>query len=212
MKAAGAISAELEATTLRICAQALGLFLPRCGPSWARRVGVVGRPVWAASPGGRSPSCLLMVGDGREEPHPKARSLDGTPREGVLKGRRTRVLARPGKLPKASADPAHRFEKTFLESEAVSEPHLGAYINALEELRWVSRSSSARCPARPAGGARALEIGTRKAHAKETTLNPSKTPENSGGGERPPEMPLACPRPRCGLPEEMQRAPRLSRG
>ncbi|XP_014387105.1 PREDICTED: exocyst complex component 3-like protein 4, partial [Myotis brandtii] len=56
VKAAGAISAELEATTLRICARALGLFLPR-------------------------------------------------------------------------------FEKTFLESEAVSEPHLGAYINACEELR-----------------------------------------------------------------------------
>lgn len=56
VKAAGAISAELEATTLRICARALGLFLPR-------------------------------------------------------------------------------FEKTFLESEAVSEPHLGANINACEELR-----------------------------------------------------------------------------
>ncbi|ELK31579.1 Exocyst complex component 3-like protein 4 [Myotis davidii] len=35
----------------------------------------------------------------------------------------------------ASAYPAHRFEKTFLESEAVSEPHLGANINACEELR-----------------------------------------------------------------------------
>ncbi|XP_059541825.1 exocyst complex component 3-like protein 4 isoform X1 [Myotis daubentonii] len=56
VKAAGSISAELEATTLRICARALGLFLPR-------------------------------------------------------------------------------FEKTFLESEAVSEPHLGANINACEELR-----------------------------------------------------------------------------
>ncbi|KAG3260305.1 exocyst complex component 3 like 4 [Ictidomys tridecemlineatus] len=56
VKAAGAISAELEATTLRICARALRLFLPR-------------------------------------------------------------------------------FEKSFLESEAVSEPHLGAYINAFEELR-----------------------------------------------------------------------------
>ncbi|XP_049754651.1 exocyst complex component 3-like protein 4 isoform X1 [Elephas maximus indicus] len=56
VKAAGAISAELEATTLRICARALGLFVPR-------------------------------------------------------------------------------FEKAFLESEAVSEPHLGAYINACEEFR-----------------------------------------------------------------------------
>ncbi|XP_047395085.1 exocyst complex component 3-like protein 4 isoform X2 [Sciurus carolinensis] len=56
VKAAGAISAELEATTLRICTRALSLFLPR-------------------------------------------------------------------------------FEKSFLESEAVSEPHLGAYINACEQLR-----------------------------------------------------------------------------
>nr|XP_054305330.1 exocyst complex component 3-like protein 4 isoform X2 [Pongo pygmaeus] len=56
VKAAGAISAELEATTLRICTRALGLFVPR-------------------------------------------------------------------------------FEKAFLASEAVSEPHLGAYINACEELR-----------------------------------------------------------------------------
>lgn len=56
VKAAGAISAELEATTLRICTRALSHFLPR-------------------------------------------------------------------------------FEKSFLESEAVSEPHLGAYINTCEELR-----------------------------------------------------------------------------
>ncbi|XP_030740877.1 exocyst complex component 3-like protein 4 [Echinops telfairi] len=56
VKAARAISTELEATTLRICAQALGLFVPR-------------------------------------------------------------------------------FEKAFLESEGVSVPHLGAYINAFEELR-----------------------------------------------------------------------------
>ncbi|XP_053522101.1 exocyst complex component 3-like protein 4 isoform X2 [Artibeus jamaicensis] len=56
VKAAGAISAELEATTLRICARELGLFL-----------------------------C--------------------------------------------------RFEKAFLESGAVTEPHLGANINAFEELR-----------------------------------------------------------------------------
>ncbi|XP_059039187.1 exocyst complex component 3-like protein 4 isoform X2 [Mustela lutreola] len=56
VKVAGAISAELEATTLSICARALGLFLPR-------------------------------------------------------------------------------FAKAFLESKAVSEPHLGANINACEELR-----------------------------------------------------------------------------
>ncbi|XP_022361182.1 exocyst complex component 3-like protein 4 isoform X2 [Enhydra lutris kenyoni] len=57
VKAAGAISAELEATTQSICARALGLFLPR-------------------------------------------------------------------------------FAKAFLESKAVSEPHLGANINACEELRF----------------------------------------------------------------------------
>ncbi|XP_058147232.1 exocyst complex component 3-like protein 4 isoform X2 [Dasypus novemcinctus] len=56
VKAARAISAELEATTLRICARALGLFVPS-------------------------------------------------------------------------------LKRAFLESEAVSEPHLGAYINACEELR-----------------------------------------------------------------------------
>ncbi|XP_045416235.1 exocyst complex component 3-like protein 4 [Lemur catta] len=56
VKAGGAISAELEATTLRICARALGLFVPR-------------------------------------------------------------------------------LEKAFLESGAASEPHLGAYVNACEELR-----------------------------------------------------------------------------
>ncbi|XP_042552809.1 exocyst complex component 3-like protein 4 isoform X2 [Dipodomys spectabilis] len=56
VKAAGAISAGLEATTLRICARALGLFVPR-------------------------------------------------------------------------------LERAFLESEAVSEPQLGAYINTCEELR-----------------------------------------------------------------------------
>ncbi|XP_007951314.1 exocyst complex component 3-like protein 4 [Orycteropus afer afer] len=56
VKAAGAISGELEATTLRICARGLGCFV-------------------------------------------------------------------------------HRFEKAFLKSEAVSVPHLGAYINAYEELR-----------------------------------------------------------------------------
>lgn len=43
VKAAGAISAELEATTLRICARALGLFLPRCGRILGRG-GAGGRP------------------------------------------------------------------------------------------------------------------------------------------------------------------------
>lgn len=48
------------------------------------------------------------------------------------------VVVRPGRLLKASASPAPRFEKAFLESEAVNEPHLGANINACEELRLVS--------------------------------------------------------------------------
>ncbi|GAB5573191.1 exocyst complex component 3-like protein 4 isoform X1 [Prionailurus iriomotensis] len=70
VKAAGAISAELEATTLRICARALGLFLPR-------------------------------------------------------------------------------FEKAFLQSEAVSEPHLGASINACEELRKADAGSGCPPPGPP---------------------------------------------------------------
>lgn len=32
-----------------------------------------------------------------------------------------------------------RLERSFLESEAVNEAHLGANINSVEELRWVSR-------------------------------------------------------------------------
>ncbi|XP_070370467.1 exocyst complex component 3-like protein 4 isoform X6 [Equus asinus] len=67
VKVSGAISAELEATTLRICARALGLFVPR-------------------------------------------------------------------------------FEKVCLESELLSEPHLGANINACEELRsGCSRACSVMC-------------------------------------------------------------------
>lgn len=85
VKAARAISAELEATTLKICARELGLFVPR-------------------------------------------------------------------------------FQKAFLESEAVNEPHLGANINACEELRWVSPAPSrGAVPARPAEGARAPETGTQVA-------------------------------------------------
>lgn len=65
MKAAGAISAELEATTLRICAQALGLFVSRCGRIFAQGgVGVVAGPGygwWLSLKEG--PSCLLRVGD-----------------------------------------------------------------------------------------------------------------------------------------------------
>lgn len=60
----------------------------------------------------------------------------GTPGSQVLEfGGGGEVTAPPGVIPKASAFPAPRFEKSFLESEAVSEPHLGAYINACELLR-----------------------------------------------------------------------------
>lgn len=50
-------------------------------------------------------------------------------------GRGPEVIEQPRMIPRASAYPAPRFEKAFLLSEAVSEPHLGAYINACEELR-----------------------------------------------------------------------------
>ena len=52
VKAAGAISAELEATTLGICARALGLFLQKCGQILGRDVvGGVAR-VWTVCPWG----------------------------------------------------------------------------------------------------------------------------------------------------------------
>lgn len=116
-KAAGAISAELEATTLRICARELGLFVSRCGRILRPRGGQRG----AESRGEGGPG----------------------------------VTAWPGKLLKDSAHPAPRFEKAFLESEAVTEPHLGANINACEELRWVF-------PAAPHGGARHGRQGARE--------------------------------------------------
>lgn len=85
MKAAGAISAELEATTLRICAQALGLFVPRCGRIFAQGwVGVVAGPGcgwWLSLKEG--PSGLLRVGD----PGHVGRSLGWDPRGGVPEGR-----------------------------------------------------------------------------------------------------------------------------
>ena len=58
MKAAGAISAELEATTLGICARALGLFLHRCGR-------ILGRDVV----GGVARGWTLVV-PGEESTHP----------------------------------------------------------------------------------------------------------------------------------------------
>ena len=52
VKAAGDISAELEATTLGICARALGLFLQKCGQILGRDVvGGVAR-VWTVCPWG----------------------------------------------------------------------------------------------------------------------------------------------------------------
>lgn len=99
MKAAGAISAELEATTLQICARTFGLFVPRCG-------GARGQ-AWSATSQTGSKSLLL-------------RSRGDTARQG-----------RVSKLMRCFP----RFEKAYLESEAVTEPHLGAYINTLEELR-----------------------------------------------------------------------------
>lgn len=83
----------------------------------------------------------------------------GTQREGGPK-----VVVRPRRLPKASAYSAPRFEKAFLESKAVSEPHLGANINACEELRWVVSPvpPGGRRAAMPAGGARAQETETQR--------------------------------------------------
>lgn len=67
VKAAGAISAELEATTLRICTRALGLFLPRCGHVYPRAV--VGGVAKAVVPrGGPSLFALRPRTGEREEP------------------------------------------------------------------------------------------------------------------------------------------------
>ena len=56
VKAAGAISAELEATTLGICARALGLFLQKCGRILGRDVvGGVAR-VWTLVVPGEEPT------------------------------------------------------------------------------------------------------------------------------------------------------------
>lgn len=91
VKAARAISSELEATTLKICARELGLFVPRCG-----RILCLGGVGVAAGSGCQrrsslreGPSCLLGVGDRgtrrREEPHRKAGGLRGDSRsEGVV--------------------------------------------------------------------------------------------------------------------------------
>lgn len=143
VKAAGAVSVELKATTLQICARALRLFLPRCACilSW------LGRVEWPGN--GRWSSCLLRVRDSgtgeREEAHRKARCLGGDLRGGLTQGQ-SAARKRPLPLLKASAYPVPRFEKAFLESKAVNEPQLGANINACEELRWVSRSSAGVVP------------------------------------------------------------------
>lgn len=72
---------------------------------------------------------------------------------GDLRGGLTPGHSTTSKVPKASAYFAPRFEKAFLESMAVNEPHLGANINACEELRWVSGCK---------GGARRGQQGARE--------------------------------------------------
>ena len=80
MKAAGAISAELEATTLGICARALGLFLHRCGRILGQDVvGGVARVGRWLSLGRTHPSRYLGIRDSRQL---GGRSLEGGP--GVL--------------------------------------------------------------------------------------------------------------------------------
>ena len=130
VKAAGAISAELEATTLGICARALGLFLHRCGRILGRDVVAGVARVWT-----------LVVPEGEPFiPLPRNSRFRTTRRE--KPGGRTRGLSSQGESPRPLRTPPPRFEKAFLESGAVTEPNLCASINACEELRWV-------CPAVP---------------------------------------------------------------
>ena len=75
VKAAGAISEELEATTLGICARALGLFLHRCGRILGRDVvGGVARVGRWLSLGRTHPSRYLGIRDSRQL---GGRSLEG---------------------------------------------------------------------------------------------------------------------------------------
>ena len=112
------------------------------------------------------------------------------------------------RVPKASAYFAPRFEKAFLESKAVSEPHLGANINACEELRWASCSSAGVGGQPPAGGARAL--GTR---CQLGTVALGDFPEGLLGCS-PPLPPRRVPPPpfRAEALEGMQGVSTLSRG
>lgn len=102
VKVSGTISAELEATTLRICARALGLFVPRCGRILGQGGvgGEAGQGVGGDRPGGRS--YLLRVRDlrtgGKEEPFHQAWGLRGDLREGG-----PGAVVWPGRVPKASA-------------------------------------------------------------------------------------------------------------
>lgn len=120
---------DLRAGAWPLCAQVRSHF--RTG----RVCGVARSGCGRRSSPGKVPSCLLsqLLILGRVGAKSLILRLEvwvGTRREGGPK-----VVVRPRRLPKASAYPAPRFEKAFLESEAVSEPHLGANINACEELR-----------------------------------------------------------------------------
>lgn len=218
VKAARAISAELEATTLKICARELGLFVPRCGRILC--LGGVGGA--AGSRCGRWSS----LGESEMPGHVGGRSLIirlevcvGT-RGG--KGRGEVGYRATGRLPKASAYPAPRFEKAFLESEAVNQLHLGANINACEELRWVSPAPPrGAVPAKPAGGARAPETGTRMALGCWRARKGNKFGHRRLGGRPrwPPGMHPPTPVPAVGSfirgaesLEGMQGISRLSRG
>ena len=147
MKAAGAISAELEATMLGICARALGLFLHRCGRILGRDVvGGVAR-VWT----------LVVPGEDPPIPLPRNPRFQTTGRE--KPGGRAPGFSNQGESPRPLRTPPPRFEKAFLESGAVTEPNLCAGINACEELRWV-------CPAVPgATGRGRASPGNRQADA-----------------------------------------------
>nr|XP_013000398.1 exocyst complex component 3-like protein 4 isoform X1 [Cavia porcellus]XP_013000399.1 exocyst complex component 3-like protein 4 isoform X1 [Cavia porcellus]XP_013000400.1 exocyst complex component 3-like protein 4 isoform X1 [Cavia porcellus] len=109
VKASSAISAKLEATTLRLCAQQLCLFVPRCAC-------ISGELEW-----------------GWEVCTPQG-SECYTRRCGALRARPGVWVESEG----AQSEALHalpRFEKALLESGVASEPHLGAYINSCEELR-----------------------------------------------------------------------------
>ena len=92
--------------------------------------------------GGRGGQGWTLVVPGEDPPIPLPRNprFQTTGRE--KPGGRARGFSSRGESPRPLRTPPPRFEKAFLESGAVSEPHVCASINACEELRWV-------CPAVP---------------------------------------------------------------